>query len=87
VLRERRLELASEIVDFVSGEAVQVVEKAEAAKAKVDADDALVLGEALAGQAEIFVTGDAALLDPGSIGALLLVSPRRFWEILHSIER
>ena len=77
----------SEIVDFVTGEAGQIVEKADPAKAKVDADDALVLGEALAGQAEVFVTGDAALLELGSIGELLLVSPRRFWEILHWIER
>jgi predicted nucleic acid-binding protein len=41
----------SEIVDFVAGEAVQVVEKVDPAKADVDADDALVVGEALAGQA------------------------------------
>ena len=77
----------SEIVEFVAGEAAQVVEEARAADAKVDADDALVLGEALAGQAEIFVTGDAALLELGSIGGLLVVSPRRFWEVLHSRER
>ena len=37
--------------------------------------------------AEVFVTGDAALLKLGSIGGLLVVSPRRFWEILHSIAR
>ena len=48
----------TEIVDFVVGEAAQVVEKVDPAEAKVDADDALVLGEAIAGQAEIFVTGD-----------------------------
>ena len=77
----------SEIVDFVSGESVQVVEKVDPARAEVDADDAIVLGEALAGQAEIFVTGDAALLDLGSIEGLVVVSPRSFWEILHSVER
>lgn len=78
---------ASEIVDFVAGEAVQIVEKVEPANAKVDAEDALVLGEALAGHAEVFVTGDAALLELGSIGGLPVVPPRRFWEILHSIAR
>jgi len=77
----------SEIVDFVSGESVQVVDKAVPAQAEVDADDAIVLGEALAGQAEIFVTGDAALLELGSIEGLLVVSPRSFWEILHSSDR
>jgi len=73
----------TEIVDFVVGEAVQVVEKVDPAEAKVDADDALVLDEAIAGQAEIFVTGDAALLGLAGIGALLVVSLRRLWEILH----
>ena len=77
----------TEIVDFVIAEAVQVVEKVDPAEAKVDADDTLVLGEAIAGRAEIFVTGDAALLGLGGIGGLLVVSPRRFWEILHLAER
>lgn len=77
---------ASEIVDFVSGEATLIARTASAVEAEVDADDALVLGEALAGQAEIFVTGDAALLELGRVAELALVSPRRFWEILHSTE-
>lgn len=63
------------------------MQKADPARAKVDADDALVLGEAIAGQAEIFVTGDAELSELGSVGGLLVVSPRRFWEVLHSTER
>jgi putative PIN family toxin of toxin-antitoxin system len=77
----------TESVDFVVGEAVQVVEKVDPAEVTVDADDALVLGEVIAGKAQIFVTGDVALLGLGGIGALLVVSPRRFWEILHSTER
>ena len=77
----------SEIVDFVAGEAAQIVDEVAPVNAKVDADDALVLGEALAGQAEIFITGDAALLDVESVGGLPVVSPRSFWEILHSVER
>jgi predicted nucleic acid-binding protein len=52
--------------------------------ARVDADDALVLGEALAGQAAIFVTGDAGLLRIAVIESLQLVSPRQFWEVLRS---
>jgi putative PIN family toxin of toxin-antitoxin system len=74
--------LAAEIVDFVSTEATQVVDKAEPANVNVDAADALVLGEALVGQAEAFVTGDAALLRLAAAGALKIVSPRQFWEIL-----
>ena len=86
-LREKvKLSVArsAEIIDFVSSEAVQVVDKAEPPIATVDADDALVLGEALAGQAETFVTGDAALLGLAAIGALKIVSPRQFWEVLRA---
>lgn len=77
---------AAEIVEFVSGEAVQIVARSTPAAAAVDPDDALVLGEALAGEVEVFVTGDAALLELASIGGIGVVSPRRFWEILRSTE-
>ena len=73
---------SAEIVDFVSSEATQVVDKAEPANVNVDAADARVLGEALAGEAEPFVTGDAALLRIAAVGVLKIVSPRQFWEIL-----
>ena len=75
---------ANEIVEFVSDEATQTVDRAEALGAEVDPDDALVLGEAVAARADLFVTGDAALLKLGTIGAIEIVSPRKFWEILHS---
>ena len=75
---------AAEIVEFLSGEAVEVVDDSEPSGARVDADDALVLGEAIAGRSEIFVTGDSALLKLGSIPKLDVVSPRRFWERLHA---
>lgn len=75
---------ADEILELVSGEASAVVTKRVKVAAKVDPDDALVLGEALAGGAEVFVTGDAALLRVGKLEALRIVSPREFWEILHS---
>ena len=75
---------SAEIVDFVSSEATQVVDKAEPASVNVDAADALVVGEALASHTDLFVTGDAALLRLAAIGALKIVSPRRFWEILRA---
>jgi putative PIN family toxin of toxin-antitoxin system len=77
----------AEIAEFVSGEATQVVDKAEAVNVRVDADDARVLGEARAGQAEVFVTGDAALLKPAAVDTLKIVSPRQFWEALRAPER
>lgn len=86
-LREKvRLPIArsAEIVDFVSGEAIQVVDQAEPAIVNVDAADALVLGEALAGHAAMFVTGDSALLRLATVGALRIVSPRQFWEALRA---
>ena len=89
-LREKvKLSIArsEEIVDFVSSEATQVVAHAEPAIVNVDAADALVLGEAVAGNADLFVTGDAALLRLATVGALEIVSPRRFWEVLRAGNR
>lgn len=78
---------AAEIAEFISGEAALVVEKADPADVKADQDDARVLGEALAGQAEMFVTGDAALLRLGAVHVLRIVSPRQFWETLRVREK
>jgi uncharacterized protein len=74
----------AEIADFVSREAAQIVEGAGPAHANVDPDDALVLGEALAGGAEWFVTGDGALLELDLVDGVRIVSPRRFWETLRA---
>lgn len=76
-----------EIVEFVSGEAARVIEQAEPADARADPADALVLGEALAGQAEFFVTGDSALLKLQIVGTLKIVSPREFWQALRAQEK
>lgn len=75
---------SAEIVEFVSSEATQVVDKADPANVDVDAADALVLGEAQAGHADLFVTGDAALRRLAAVGALEIASPRRFWEVLRA---
>jgi uncharacterized protein len=75
---------STEIIDFVSSEATQIVDRAEPAVVNVDAADSLVLGEALASYADLFVTGDAALLRLAAIGALKIVSPRQFWEVLRA---
>jgi putative PIN family toxin of toxin-antitoxin system len=73
---------ATEVVEFVSSEATQVVDKAAPAALDVDAADALVIGEALAGKADLFVTGDAALLKLAAAGSVKIVSPRQLWETL-----
>jgi putative PIN family toxin of toxin-antitoxin system len=71
---------AKAIVDFVSGEAAQTIVQARPVDARADPADARVLGEALAGNAALFVTGDAALLKLRAIENLEIVSPRGFWE-------
>lgn len=78
---------AAEITEFISDEAALLVGHADPADVNTDADDARVLGEALAGQAEIFVTGDAALLKLGVVDELRIVSPRQFWETLRVREK
>ena len=86
-LREKvKLSVArsTEIIDFVSNEATQIVDKAEPAQLDIDAADALVVGEALGGRAELFVTGDAALLGLAVAEPLKMLSPRQFWETLRT---
>jgi putative PIN family toxin of toxin-antitoxin system len=79
---------SGEIINFIASEAFQVVDKTKpTSSAHIDAADALVLGEAVAGQAELFVTGDAALLRLAFVGALKIVSPRQFWEVLRAGNR
>jgi uncharacterized protein len=75
---------AAQIIEFVSDEAAQIINTAEPVQVRVDADDALVLGEALTGQAEMFVTGDAKLLELAIVAGLKIVSPRSFWEVLRA---
>lgn len=77
-----------EIIEFVSGEAAETIDEATPVTVpKVELDDAQVLAEALAGRADIFVTGDAALLRIEEFEPVRIVSPRRFWEALRSAER
>ena len=78
---------AKAIVEFISGEAARIVDRVSPASAALEPDDAVVLGEALAAQAEVLVTGDSALLDLGAFQTVRIVSPRQFWEMLHSPAR
>lgn len=71
-----------EIVEFVTQEANLVVEGPAAVECKADAADRVVLGEALAGEARAFVTGDAALAALGELGDMSILTPRQFWERL-----
>lgn len=46
-----------------------------------DPDDAWVLASALAGKADVLVTGDQDLLSLGDDLGLVIASPREFWEM------
>ncbi|MBW2370165.1 MAG: putative toxin-antitoxin system toxin component, PIN family [Deltaproteobacteria bacterium] len=45
-----------------------------------DKDDLVILASALAGKADVLVTGDKELLALGSLKALEIITPRQFWE-------
>ena len=47
-----------------------------------DPDDEPIVAAALEGEANVFVTGDKALLQVQSIEDLGIISPRNFWEML-----
>jgi putative PIN family toxin of toxin-antitoxin system len=47
-----------------------------------DPDDVVILGGALSGGADVLVTGDKDLLILGEVGALRILDPRGFWELV-----
>lgn len=47
-----------------------------------DPDDAWVLASALAGRAEVLVTGDRDLLAVGTLPQLRILDPRGFWTLI-----
>ena len=50
-----------------------------------DSDDAPIVACALAALADIFVTGDKALLGIRKIDNMPIVSPRQLWQLLSGI--
>ena len=51
-----------------------------------DASDIPILAHAIAGKADVFVTGDKELLDLRRVDNLPIVSPREFWLQLAGLE-
>lgn len=72
----------AEVVELIASEAVLVVDESEAADCDADENDRLILGEALAGHAEVFVTGDADIVALKGIGPMQIVTPRQLWDLL-----
>jgi len=81
-------ETVRDIVAFVRASASLVDAPAKASPVAVrDADDAVILGEALAGRAEVLVTGDGDLLAAGDVPGVRILDPRGFWRLLRPPDR
>lgn len=76
--------LIEETMGNIRGRAVEVAVGSAPLAEGVDPDDGWILAEAAAGGAEVFVTGDRALLQARLDVAFPRLSPRQFWERLRS---
>ena len=85
---ERKIRLPAATVDAILSllESQTVVPKPKNSGAIPvrDPDDAWVLASAIAGQADLLVTGDADLLDVANKTSMAILSPREFWELLRT---
>lgn len=73
-----------EIGKFLREHAAGSIASAEPVIATVDPDDARILGDALAGQGDIFVTGEGAIGRLGKLAQMRVLSPRGSWEYRRS---
>lgn len=73
-----------ELDTFLRGQAI-LVSEAPALPIKIrDPADRVVLAEAIAGEADVLVTGDRDLLDIGARAPIPILSPRGFWDLLRN---
>lgn len=76
------LELADEALAFLRREAM-IPSSAPSLPLPVrDPDDVVVLSEAIAGLADVVVTGDGDILEVAEALPLSVVTPRGFWELI-----
>ena len=73
-----------EIDEFLREHGGILAESVPPVIAALDDDDARVLGQAIAGAADVFVTGDAAIQRLVKIERMRILSPRAFWNSLRS---
>lgn len=90
VLRERirvPVHVVAEVDTLLRQEAT-VIPKGEPLRLRIrDKADLAVLSEAVAGRAEVLVTGDQDLLELPSAAPVQLMTPRTFWEQLRRAPR
>jgi putative PIN family toxin of toxin-antitoxin system len=73
---------ARDVVEFVQQQAIVAAEALVPAVDIRDATDLPILAAAVLGSAEVLVTGDKDLLVLGHVGALSILDPRAFWEMV-----
>lgn len=82
----KKLRLPSDVIEdydaFLRAQAVAVPNAARADVEGLDAGDAQVLADAVAGSADVLVTGDRELQALGAHAPLPILSPRQLWESL-----
>lgn len=76
----------AEVVAFVQEHSDTVAPAEPAQWPAADPDDRWIVAAALAGEADVVVTGDRDLLGTGAPGSLRIETPRGFWEMLRSRE-
>lgn len=86
MLRKLRLPVAvvEEMDAFLRLHATIITAAPALAIQDLDANDRAVLAEAVAGGADVLVTGDQDLLKLGEQAPISILSPRGFWELLRS---
>ena len=72
---------------FLRTEGELVAAREPLALAFEDPDGVPILACALSGRAEVFVTGDNALIDLGAVRKMPILSPRQMWQRLAGMER
>jgi len=78
--------LTKEFIDLLTTEG-QAVSAPEAPAIEFqDASDIPIMACAVAGNANVFITGDKALLELGSIESVPMLSPRQLWERLAGLK-
>jgi len=86
-----KLRLPEAVVDgflgLLKSEAQLIESRKTPSVAIKDADDIPILACALAANADVFVTGDQALLDLRAVDGLPIVSPRQLWSQLSGLEK
>jgi uncharacterized protein len=66
--------------DFLKAESIMAASAELRGIPIKDKSDIILLSDALAGDAALFVTGDKELLELGQIGQMEIISPRTYWE-------